>query len=65
MTRTITDKLVARVVLVTDLGGLFRTFALKGRIGKPGWLASQPEGQAPRTLWPGIPSGGGAGPRPA
>jgi len=33
MTRTITDKLVAKVVLVTDLGGLFPASALKGRIG--------------------------------
>jgi len=33
MTRTITDKLVATVVEVTDLGGLFPAAALKGRIG--------------------------------
>jgi hypothetical protein len=33
MTRTITDKLVATVVEVADLGGLFPGSALKGRIG--------------------------------
>jgi len=33
MIRTITDKLVATVIEVTDLGGLFPASALKGRIG--------------------------------
>ena len=33
MTRTITDKLVATVIEVTDLGELFPASVLKGRIG--------------------------------
>jgi hypothetical protein len=33
MTRTTTDKLVATVIEVTDLGGLFPTSVLKGQIG--------------------------------
>ncbi len=33
MTRTITDKLVATVIEVTDLGGLYPASVLKGRIG--------------------------------
>jgi hypothetical protein len=33
MTRTMTDKLVATVVELTDLGSLFPASALKGRIG--------------------------------
>lgn len=33
MTRTITDKLVATVVEVTDLGALFPSPSFKGRIG--------------------------------
>jgi hypothetical protein len=33
MTRTITDKLVATVVEVADLGGLYPASVLKGRIG--------------------------------
>lgn len=33
MTRTITDKLVATVIEVTDLGGLFPASVLKGQIG--------------------------------
>ncbi len=33
MTRTITNKLVATVVEITDLGGLFPASALRGRIG--------------------------------
>lgn len=32
MTRTITDKLVATVIEITDLGGLFPASALKGQI---------------------------------
>jgi hypothetical protein len=33
MTRTITDKLVATVIEVTDLGTLFPASVLRGRIG--------------------------------
>lgn len=33
MTRTITDKLAATVIEVTDLGGLYPASVLKGRIG--------------------------------